>query len=200
MARDYAPLASRQIKPKTCFARPTQHLPQRVKLDDPAVQVMTDLRQVTAVTIDPEGSIENANRVMIRRGVRLLLVVDVNNQLLGIITATDILGEKPIQITQARGITRGEIRVRDIMTPQENLEALALEDVRAAKVGHIVATLKRAGRQHAAVVEVDETGREVLRGLFSATQIARQLGEALDTPEVARSFAEVEAALGPPVS
>jgi CBS domain-containing protein len=200
MAREYAPLASRRMKPKTTFARPTQHLPQRVRLDDPAVQVMTDLRQVTAVTIDPEGSIENANRVMIRRGVRLLLVVDVNNHLQGIITATDVLGEKPIQIGQSRGITRGEIRVRDIMTPQENLEVLAIEDVRAAKVGHIVATLKRAGRQHAAVVDVNEDGSEELRGLFSTTQIARQLGQPLHTVEVARNFAEVEAALGTPRS
>lgn len=200
MAREYTPLASRRMKPKTTFARPTQHLPQRVRLEDPAVQVMTDLRQVTAVTIDPEGSIENANRVMIRRGVRLLLVVDVNNHVLGIITATDVLGEKPIQIGQARGITRGEIRVRDIMTPQENLEVLAMEDVRAAKVGHIVATLTRAGRQHAAVVDMDEDGNEALRGLFSTTQIARQLGQPLDTVEVARSFAEVEAALGAPRS
>jgi predicted transcriptional regulator len=200
MAREYAPLASRKLKPKTTFARPTQHLPQRVKLDDPAIQVMTDLKQVTGVTIDPEGSIENANRVMIRRGVRLLLVVDVHNALMGIITATDVLGEKPIQIVQARGITRGEIRVRDIMTPQENLEVLAMEDVRAAKVGHIVATLKRAGRQHAAVVDLDDAGNEVLRGLFSTTQISRQLGETVETTEVARSFAEVEAALSPPRS
>lgn len=200
MAREYAPLTSRYLKPKTRFAQPTQHLPQRVKLDDPAVQVMTDLKQITAVTIDPESSIENANRVMIRRGVRLLLVVDVNNFLMGIITATDILGEKPIRLTQLRGITRGEIRVRDIMTPHENLEVLAIEDVRAAKVGHIVATLKHVGRQHAAVVDVDDDGNEILRGLFSATQIARQLGEAVETTEVARSFAEVGAALSPPLS
>lgn len=196
MTRDYAPLAFRQLSPQTTFTQPAQHLPQRVGLDDPAAQVMTDLAQVTAVTIDPEGSIENANRVMIRRGVRLLLVVNVHNHVLGIITASDILGEKPMQIVQSRGITRGEIRVRDIMTPYDRLEVLALRDVRAAKVGHIVATLKHAGRQHAVVVDVDDNGREIVRGLFSTTQIARQLGEALEvSPEVAHSFAEVQAAL-----
>ena len=121
MAREYLPLPSRHLKPKTTFARPTQYLPQRVTLDDPAVNVMTDLKQVVAITIDPEASIENANRVMIRRGVRLLLVVDVNNYLLGIITATDILGEKPMQFIQSHGGTRNEIRVRDIMTPHDQL-------------------------------------------------------------------------------
>jgi CBS-domain-containing membrane protein len=195
MAREYLPLPSRHLKAKATFARPTQYLPPRVTLDDPAVDVMTDLKQVVAVTIDPEASIENANRVMIRRGVRLLLVVDVNNYLLGIITATDILGEKPMQFIQSHGGTRDEIRVRDIMTPHDQLEVLNMEDVRVAKVGHIVATLRHVGRQHAAVAEVDEHGNDMLRGLFSTTQIARQLGEPIHTTEIARSFAEVEAAL-----
>ena len=45
---------------------------------------------------------------MIQRGVRLLLVVDQNRSVLGVITATDILGEKPMQVDRAarrRGAT-----------------------------------------------------------------------------------------------
>jgi len=34
-----------------------------------------------------------------------------------------------------------------------------------------------------------------VRGIFSATQIARQLGVQLQTAEVAKTFAEIEAAL-----
>jgi hypothetical protein len=85
--------------------------------------------------------------------------------------------------------------VRDIMTGQERLEVLHLDAVRSARVGHIVSTLKRAGRQHAVVVEVDGAGRHVVRGLFSATQIARQLGVAIPTSEVALTFSEIEAQL-----
>jgi hypothetical protein len=70
-----------------------------------------------------------------------------------------------------------------------------MEDVRASKVGHIVATLQRAGRQHAMVVDYDAKGRQTVRGLFSATQIARQLGVAIPTTEVARTFSEIEATL-----
>jgi hypothetical protein len=67
--------------------------------------------------------------------------------------------------------------------------------VRAAKVGHIVATLQSTGRQHALVVEQDASGRQVVRGVFSATQVARQLGVAIPTSEIARTFAEIEAQL-----
>jgi len=45
-------------------------------------------------------------------------------------------------------------------------------------------------------VERDREGRQSVRGLFSATQIARQLGVALATTgEIARTFSEIEAQL-----
>jgi hypothetical protein len=78
---------------------------------------------------------------------------------------------------------------------------LDLEQVRAAKVGHIVATLKQLGRQHTLVVErsgrsdrSDKNGVR-LRGIFSTTQIVRQLGMTIQTDAVANTFAEIEAQL-----
>jgi hypothetical protein len=85
--------------------------------------------------------------------------------------------------------------VRDVMTPQERLEVLSMSEVRAAKVGHVVSTLQKAGRQHAMVVDYDERGRQTVRGLFSTTQIARQLGVAIQTSEIARTFSEIESML-----
>ena len=134
---------------------------RKVTLDDAAVNVMTDLTRVTAVIILPGDTVDEAHRRMIQRGVRLLLVVDQDRKVVGLITATDILGEKPVLAASERGLRREEVLVRDIMTPQERLEVLGMADVRAAKVGHIVATLKKAGRQHAMVVERDTKGRQV---------------------------------------
>lgn len=196
MTRDYNPLPATMLQEGVTFHRPTQILPPQVKPDDLAVNVMTDFKQVSAATIDAGVTMETANSVMIKRGVRLLLVVDADNVVTGIITATDILGEKPLKFIQDRKIKRSEIMVRDIMTPRERLEVININDVLSAKVGHVVATLKKAGRQHAAVVEVDKDGKQTLRGLFSVSQVARQLGEQIQTTKVAKSFAEIGAALG----
>jgi signal-transduction protein with cAMP-binding, CBS, and nucleotidyltransferase domain len=185
------------------YAQPTQAIPDRVGLDDPAQHVMTDFRSVAAVIILSGDTVEEAHRRMIQRGVRLLLVVDQDRRVVGVVTATDILGEKPMQVIAHRGIRREELLVRDIMTAQEHLEVLSMNDVRAAKVGHIVATLKRSGRQHAIAVDQDSRGRhdqdsrgrQTVRGLFSATQVARQLGVVISTSEIARTFSEIEAQL-----
>lgn len=195
MLRDYPPLPSVMLQPGVGYAQPTQAVPDNVKLDDAAASVMTDLTRVTAVIILPGDTVDEAHRRMIQRGVRLLLVVDQDRKVVGLITATDILGEKPVLAASQRGLRRQEVMVRDVMTPQERLEVLNMADVRAAKVAHIVATLRKAGRLHAMVVERDAHGLQNVRGLFSATQIARQLGVAIQTSEVARTFSEIEAML-----
>ena len=195
MLRNYSTLPSALMEPGVAYAQPTQVVPEKVTFDDAAASVMTDLTRVTAVIILPGDTADEAQRRMIQRGVRLLLVVDQDRKVVGLITATDILGEKPVLAAQERGLRRGEVLVRDIMTPQERLEVLSMADVRAAKVGHIVATLQKAGRQHAIVVDHDAKGRQIVRGLFSATQIARQLGAVIQTSEIARTFSEIESML-----
>lgn len=195
MLRDYLPLQSAMLQPGVGYAQPTQAVPERATLEDAASVVMTDLMRVTAVICLPGDTVDEARRRMIQRGVRLLLVVDQDRKVLGLITATDVLGEKPVLAASQRGLRRDEVMVRDVMTSQERLEVLSMAEVRVAKVGHIVSTLQKAGRQHAMVVDYDAKGRQTVRGLFSATQIARQLGVAIQTSEIARTFSEIEAML-----
>ncbi len=195
MLRNYTALRSSPLQPGSGFCKPSQSLPQRVGLDDPAVSVMTDLKQVSAVLIRPGDVVGEAHQRMIQRGVRLLLVVEENRRVVGIITADDVSGEKPLQLIAERGCRREDILVRDVMTPPHRLEVLHMNDVRSAKVGHIVATLQKSGLQHAVVVDYERDGEQTVRGLFSATQIARQLGVAIQTSEIARTFSEIEAQL-----
>ena len=196
---DYAPLRHSTAKPGDRYNLPLPSTPAPIRLDSPATEVMTDLRRVSAVTIDGHTSIDEANRAMIVKGVRALFVVDDARQLYGLITSTDILGESPIQFAQERGIRHTEVIVRDIMTPADRLEILDFHDVQRARVGDVVATLRLAGRQHALAVEAIEgapTGQQTVRGIFSLTQIARQLGIPPEQiHDIARTFAEIGAVI-----
>jgi len=195
MLRDFHALSFTGLPHPVSYAQPTQAAPAHVTLDNPAMDVMTDLMRVVGVIILPGDVIDEAHRRMIQRGVRLLLVVDQDRKLEGAVTATDVLGEKPLQVVVARGIRRDEVQVRDIMTPRDRLQTLDMDQVHAAKVGHIVATLRQAGRQHTLVMDRDEKNNLRLRGIFSATQIARQLGVNIQTSIVANTFSEIEAQL-----
>jgi predicted transcriptional regulator len=122
-------------------------------------------------------------------------VVDQDRKVLGVITANDVSGEKPVQVAVQQGVHRDEVLVRNIMTPCTSLQVLDLEQVRTAKVGHIVATLKQAGRQHTLVVDRGDKSVLRVRGIFSTTQIIRQLGMTIQTSGIASTFAEIEAQL-----
>jgi CBS domain-containing protein len=190
--REYDPLPIRELGVDAGFRRPTQPQASRVEVESPALQVMTDLARISPATIRPQAPLAGANQFMITRGVRLLLVIDDGETVVGVITATDILGEKPMVVATERGLRRDELTVADAMTPAEQVEVIALADVQGARVGHVVETLRRAGRQHALVVDAERK----VRGIFSLSQIARQLGIAVQTGgEVARTFREIESAI-----
>src|SRR5918911_3891121 len=182
MDRDYEPLPIRELGANAGFRRPTAPPSARVTPESPAVQVMTDLARVAPATIRREAPLGAANQFMITRGVRLLLDTDDHESVLGVITASDILSERPMRVAIERGLRRDELTVADVMTPAEQVEVIAYADVAPARVGHVLETLRRAGRQHALVVDFDEQPsrrpleppmrRTMVRGIFSISQIA----------------------------
>jgi CBS-domain-containing membrane protein len=195
MERDYLPIPSQPMRRGALVRQPPEERSPAITLDDPAFSIMTDLRRVPPVLVDPEVDIEAAMRVMVRRNVRSLFVVNVDGEVLGLVTATDLLGEKPLLHIQQHGGRRGDIRVRDLMTPHARLEVLPMAEVARSRVGNVLASLARAGRQHAMAVEDEPGGAQVVRGVFSASQIETQLGRPVHVGARARSFAEIEAAL-----
>lgn len=195
MTHAYTLIPTSPLQKGATFHKPRQVLPEHVSADDPALWVMTDFQIVTAYTIFPLETIEDARAKMIHRGVRMLLVVDDLNHILGLITATDLTGEKPMQVVRNQGIRHSDVMVKDIMTPRERLEVLCMDDVNKARVGDILATLKAHGRQHALVVDRTAERGQMLRGMFSISQIGKQLGARVETIAVARTFAEIGAEL-----
>lgn len=191
--RTFPPLPAQRLSGPVLIARPAP--PKGVTEDSPAIDVMTDLRHVHAAIIAAQTTVEAAHAYMVQREVRLLLVLSADRSLAGLITATDILGEKPLYFAQERRVRHSDILVADIMTPVERLEAIALSSVKHARVGEVIASLRETGRQHTLVVERDAQGRPLVCGIFSRSQIERQLGAAIPPQDVANTFAELETAL-----
>ncbi|HSH29632.1 MAG TPA: hypothetical protein VK971_06975 [Thiohalobacter sp.] len=195
MQARYPSLELKRLSGPVSFFTPSQALPAEVSLESPAIFCLTDLRVVPALTIEPQVSIEWGLGRMIDAGVRLLLVINQDRQILGLITSHDIQGEKPLRLEHELGLKYAEIRVRDVMTPVELLDVIPIQDVLQANVGHVVSTLRLTGRHHALVTDTLPQGREAIRGIFSATTISCQLGWQIQPTHQASSFAELELAL-----
>jgi len=165
---------------------------QRTTLESPALSIMTDLRHVPAAIINSSATLQEANTQMMMRGVKLLFVSTLREGLAGLITYTDLMGEKPILFSRQSGEQRRNIQVRDIMTPRAKLEVMMLADINHARVGQIVSTLAKAGRQHALVLDSVDGA---ICGIFSKTEISRRLGMEIESSGLALTFAEMEAQL-----
>src|SRR5260221_3266042 len=122
MDRQFQPLPILELGEDAGFRRPVQAQAAGVTLESPALDVMTDLSRASPATIRPQAPIEGARQFMISRGVRLLLVADDREIVLGVLTATDVLGEKAVRIANDRGLKRSELTAGDIMTPARQVE------------------------------------------------------------------------------
>ncbi len=191
---NYHTLETHTLPGDTALDRPRQEMRESVKLSDPALYVVTDLSKVAAMTINPCASIDNASDRMIASNVRLLFVTDQYFNVMGLITARDISGERAVLYMQEHGGKREDIMVRDIMTPRHRIEVLDYEDVAQARVGDVVETLRRLGRQHALVMKRGE-GEEIDRisGIISTTQVAKQTGEEIAVIGLPTTIADLAA-------
>lgn len=165
----------------------------RVSLDDPALSVMTDLRQRRAVTIGTGDALGLAERLMQSAGVRLLLVIEAGDRLAGLLTYRDLRGERAMTAAARNKLAHDGLSVGQVMTPAAQIETVALHAVERAYVRDVVELLREHGRQHTLVTEAGPGQQSVeLCGIFSITQIGRQLGLSITASERAQSFAEIE--------
>ena len=167
-----------------------------VTLDSPALAVMTDLTLVKAATIQPGTTLRQAEQMMIYQGVRMLFVVTHRPVFEGLITTTDLHGDRQMSLVHERGARYDELTVADVMTPLAMLDAIDFDRITHASVGELIATLRRFGRNHLLVVQAasPDSPRRV-RGVVSRSQIERQLGQAIDITPIAGNFSEIERAL-----
>lgn len=196
-AQQFRTLTIHRLQDAVRFKEPYYQQPNSVYPEASALEVMTDLNFVPAAAVRVDASLEHAHQVMIDRGVRLVFAVDAGHMVLGLLTATDVLGARSATAAQGLGISKDELRVRDVMTPVAQIEVLALVEVVHARVGDIVATLRHSGRQHALVVDRNMPDDSlVIRGIFSASQIARQLGIAVKPGNLEHTFEQIDETIG----
>ncbi len=194
--QDFAALTTYRLDPGVSIAQAQSVLHVPVTLDSPALAVMTDLTKVRAATAHAATTLRQAEQTMIYLGVRMLFVVNDMPSIEGLITTTDLQGDRPMRVVHERGLHHDELCVGDVMTGLSMLDAIDLDRMRSACVGHVIATLQRFGRNHLLVVEraMPETPRRV-RGVISRSQIERQLGQSFELSPIATSFSEIERAL-----
>ncbi|MGA0610153.1 hypothetical protein [Caldimonas sp. KR1-144] len=183
-----------------CASRP------RASLRDPALRLYTDLRSGAVVVVQPDDSADSTLALLVRAGVRMALVGSVregSGDVQGLVTASDLAGERATLRALERGVAHHELTAADLMTPLSQWPSVEFGALGRAQVGDVIATLRATGRRYLLVTETSMTQTPLksgvpvtrLRGLFSASRIEQALETALPEDLQSRSFAELRHAL-----
>lgn len=154
------------------------HEPWYVHATDPALSVMIDFRSRSSVTVSETAPLDEALGHMKHTGVRCAFVVDEKKSaVVGMLTAYDILGEKPQRHMHFTGIGRDDVLVRDIMQKISDSRVAAIKDIEQSTVGDVLEVFMKTGVTHLPVMETTQSNEQRLRGLLSFAKVKRLLGE-----------------------
>lgn len=150
--------------------------PWHAAANDPALSVMTDFRERASVTIAENATIDAALEHMKHNGVRCALAIDESRRVVvGLITAYDIMSEKPMRHMQSMTSPRRDVQVRDIMQGVGEWRVLDIKDIEQATVASVSRLFEATGLTHVPVMETSEAGEQRLRGLLSGAKVRRLL-------------------------
>ena len=153
---------------------------------DPALTVMTDFRERASITVPDTATIDEALEHMRHTGVRCAFAIDERKRVVvGLITAYDITGEKPIQCANFRAIQRRDVLVRDIMQEISDCRVVDIKQIEISMVAAVADMFARYRLTHVPVMETSDNGEQRLRGLLSAARVRRLLSRPGSRPDAA---------------
>ncbi|GAA0835368.1 MULTISPECIES: CBS domain-containing protein [Marinomonas] len=144
---------------------------ENINLYSPALSVFTDFKTAAPRVIESSTRADELVRLMRKEHVRMKVVVDANNAFVGVVGLEDLSEEAFIKQV-AKGFTRSELLVADLMRPKETLLALSYNSLKNADIESLLYSQKTNELQHLLVI--DENNKTI-RGLISSSDIARQL-------------------------
>ena len=157
---------------------------ENVDLYSSALTVFTDFQKAGPRVIESNTRADELVELMRKEHVRMKIVVDANNQFIGIISLEDLSEDVFIKHV-ANGFKRSELMVADLMRGKDVLLALSYTSLKNSDIESLLFSQRNNRLQHLLVIDEDT---KAIRGLISSNDIARQLR--LDIDVAFSSFAQ----------
>lgn len=146
-----------------------------------AMQFFTDYRVREALVIDDDTKAIDAHKAMLAMHEHLRLVVDKAEHFAGVISSQELTEQNIIRNAVEAKVPRGDLEVKDLMTPKKDLFALDIREVEKAKISEVVEMLKDNHQKYCLVV--DETTHHIV-GVVSAYELSLKLNVDLDIADI----------------
>ena len=149
--------------------------------------IVTDFTHKRPQLIEKDVSVDEALYMMKMGHVRSKIVIDQSENLMRVISSSDLASYKVLHIAQLRNVSRADLTVENLMIKKEDMRAINFSKISNYTIGDVLATLRNMGQQHVLLIDKENT----LRGLISASDIARALHIPININEKAHTFKEI---------
>ena len=182
----YKPLPSMALADIGLIERPDHSQP--LTTDSPALDVLTDFREQQPLMLEQSTPLDEAIELMKRTHEKLKLVIDASETFRGVISLADLLSVKVMRASQVTGLGRRDLTVADVMTPRAALHAVDFRELKSARIGDLLSTMKDFGDRYVLVVDSQLCS---IRGMVAASDIARGLHIPVQIGERANTFSDI---------
>lgn len=144
---------------------------KKLDVDSAVTEVVTSFRDFEPLMLESGVTISQAQKIMQKAHVKLKIVIDKNERMIGAISFADLIGEKALLAVKSYGC-RDNVLVSYLMTPLVGLKAICSAELNLSSIKDILHLLKDEHIQHVFIVDKEA---EQITGVISASDITRKL-------------------------
>ncbi|EDM46164.1 CBS domain-containing protein [Marinobacter algicola] len=161
--------------------------------DAAASELLKDFTRHTPVITRSSREIQEVKKTLDASGETFCVVINRNDEVVGILTLKDLIGSWPMSLANQRGSTIADIVARDVMRPVWSMPTIEIGKLQDLKVDELITIFKGLHSDYLLVMDAAAVGAEeqVIRGLLSADDLSRRLGIRVNPDPGPGSFSDI---------
>ena len=161
--------------------------------DAAASELLKDFTRQAPVIARSSREIQEVKKTLDVSGETFCVVINRNDEVVGIVTLKDLIGSWPMSLANQRGSTIADIVARDIMRPVWSLPTIELGKLQDLKIDELITIFKGLHSDYLLVMDTVAVGAEeqVICGLLSADELSRRLGIRVTPDPGPGSFSDI---------
>lgn len=146
--------------------------------DAAASELLKDFTRQAPVIVRSSREIQEVKKTLDVSGETFCVVINRNDEVVGILTLKDLIGSWPMSLANQRGSSIADIVARDIMRSVWRLPTIELGKLQDLKIDELITIFKGLHSDYLLVMDTVAVGAEeqVICGLLSADELSRRLG------------------------
>ena len=161
--------------------------------DAAASELLKDFTRQAPGIVRSSREIQEVKKTLDVSGETFCVVINRNDEVVGILTLKDLIGSWPMSLANQRGSTIADIVARDIMRPVWRLPTIELGKLQDLKIDELITIFKGLHSDYLLVMDAVAVGAEeqVICGLLSADELSRRLGIRVTPDPGPGSFSDI---------